>query len=202
MSGATTATVVAYASIAASIAAAGISAYSSVQQGKAAKAQGKYQQQVMANNQILAQRAAKDARERGKRAEFEQNLKTRQLIGRQNTVLAGNGVLIGQDTALDITTDTAEVGKYDALTIRSNAEREALGFLAQGVNFENQGNLARMSGDATARASNLSAIGSVVGAAGSVAGKWYDFNRAGAFKPNTTGSAQPGIGAYNAAYVW
>jgi len=111
------------------------------------------------------------------------------LIGRQNAVLAGNGVLVGQDTALDITTDTAEVGKYDALTIRSNAEREALGFLAQGVNFESQGNLARMSGDATARASNLAAIGSVVGAAGSVAGKWYDFNRTGAFNRTPTISA-------------
>ena len=184
MSGATAAV-----ALAATVAATAISAYGSMQQGKAAKAQGRYQQQVMANNQILAQRAAKDARERGKRAEFEQNLKTRQLIGRQQAVLAGNGVLVGQDTALDITTDTAEAGKYDALTIRSNAEREALGYEAQGVNFENQGNLARMGGDATARAGNMAALGSVVGGASSVAGKWYDFNRTGAFNRTPTISA-------------
>jgi hypothetical protein len=174
-------TTLAVASIAATVLSTAVSVYGQVQQGKAAKAQGQYQAAVARNNQIIAERQAADSRARGKAAEAQQALKTRQLMGRQQAVLASNGVLVGQDTALDLTADTAAIGKFDALNIRSNAEREALGYEAQGVNFGAEAGLAEMRGQAGSRAATTAAFGTVLSSAGSVADKWYGFKKEGVF---------------------
>ena len=82
-----------------------------------------YQAAVARNNRIIAERNAEDARRRG---EFEANVqrqRTQQLIGTQEAFFAGQGVLVGQDSPLDVVADTAALGELDALTIRNNAER-------------------------------------------------------------------------------
>jgi hypothetical protein len=112
--------------------------------------------------------------------------KVRQLGGQQKAVLAANGVLVESGTALDITAETAEVGQLDALTIRANAEREALGFEQQSVNFQAQAgqstaqaNLSTLAGANAASAGTGRAFSSLLTGAGSVASKWYNFNKAG-----------------------
>lgn len=189
-------TTLAAVSIGATVLSTGMSVYGQMQQGKAAQAQANYQRQVAENNAILANRAADDAIERGKIAERNQRLKTEALKGRQRAVMAGNGVVVDAGSALDITSDTAAFGELDALTIRSNAEREAAGFRAQGSNFTNEANLATMSGD-NARSSMYMGIGgSVLSGAGSVAGKWYGFTRAGVGSGMTPG-ASPNYAYYD-----
>jgi len=176
----TTATL-AYASIAASVAGAGISMYGQYQAGQAAKAQGAYQAAVLRNNQIIAGRAAEDARLRGEEASKRKAMETKQLIGRQRAALAGNGVVVDQDSALEITGDTAEMGKWDELTIRSNAEREALGYEAQGMNAGAEAGLALARGQSASSAATLGMAGTFLTGAGTVAGRWYDFQHLGAF---------------------
>lgn len=155
------------------------SAYGQMQQGKADAAQANYQAAVGRNNAILAQRAAEDARARGDEAARRQAVQTKQLAGRQRAVLAANGVLVDQGSALDLTSDTAEIGKLDELTIRSNAEREALGYEAQGMNFTAGAELNSMrAGNATS--SGLGdAFGTLLTGAGSVASKWYQGKKEG-----------------------
>lgn len=147
----------------------------SIQQGNAAKAQADYAAGVAANNAVLAQRAAQDARDRGAVEEARKRQETRQLIGRQNAVLAGNGVLVNQDSALDLTADSAAFGELDALTVKSNAQREALGFETQGMNFQNEASLNRLRGANAQQAGIMGGISSVLGTAGKVAGTWYQF---------------------------
>src|SRR3990167_7412333 len=144
------ASTIAIASLAATVISTGMSVMGQMQAGKAAKSQAAYQAGVMRNNEILAQRSAKDARARGDIAAAKHAADVKKLQGRQRAVLAGNGVVVDQDSALDIVSDTAAQGKHDELTIRSNAEREALGFEAQGANFQAEGALA------TARGANAS----------------------------------------------
>lgn len=189
-------TTLAAVAIGATVLSTGVSVYGQAQQGKAAQNIAKYQQGVAANNAILAERAAQDALDRGKIAERNQRLKTAALIGRQRAVIAGNGAVVDAGSALDLTTDTAGIGELDALTIRSNAEREAAGFRAQGANFTSEANLAGMAG-ANARSSMYTGIGgSVLSGAGSVAGKWYGFTRAGIGSGMTPGSS-PGTAYYD-----
>lgn len=56
----------------------------------------------------------------------------RQLIGTQRTALAANGIMLDQDTALDLVSETAGVGAVDALVAIANAEREAIQTMRRG----------------------------------------------------------------------
>lgn len=168
-------------SIATSVIGGGITAVGQIQQGQAAKQQAAYQAAVARNNAIIAQRQADDARARGEAEARKQALRTRQLIGRQRATLAANGVLVDQDSALDITSDTAALGKLDELTIRSNAEREALGFQAQQANFLSDAGLADATGRASVDAARSAAFGTLLTTAGSVSDKWFRFRNE--FKP-------------------
>jgi hypothetical protein len=148
------------------------------QQAKAQKAQARYRAAVARNNATLAERAAADALARGKIAERRRAIQTRQATGRQRTLLAGAGQLVDEGSALDVTLDTAAIGAQDALTIRSNAQREALGFQQRGVNFQADAGLFDLTGKQAQDTANIQSASAVVSSANSVAGNWYDYNRA------------------------
>lgn len=141
---------------------------------------------IASNNAIHARQLADDARDRGETEVLSFSERVRRLGGQQRAVLAANGVLVDTGSALDITSETAETGQLDALTIRANAEREALGFEQQANNFEAasgnqiaQANLQTMAGASAASAGNARGLSSLLTGAGSVASKWYQFNAAG-----------------------
>ena len=124
---------------------------------KAAEANAKVQT-IMAN----------DALERGKAAEASQRRKTAALKGKQAAMFGASGGEINTGSSLEILADTAQFGELDALRIRSNAEREAFGFLSAAAISTAQGKNAQTS-------ANLSAFGTVLGGAGAVSGKWDVF---------------------------
>ena len=157
----------------------GVQAYGQIQQGKAAKARANYQAAVARNNQIIANRAAEDARKRGTLEANLQRQKSRQLVEQQRASIAGAGVLVDQDSALGTTIATAGLGELDALTIQSNAEREALNFEAQGVNFQTEAQLRTFEGKQAVSSSYLKAGGTLLTGFGSVAQKWYIFDKLG-----------------------
>ncbi len=142
----------------------------------------RYQAQVAANNKIIADRAAADARKRGEVNANIQRQKSRQLVGRQRAALAGAGVVVDINSALSLTADTAGMGELDALTVKSNAEREALGFQAKAMQFGAEAGLKRANATNTLAAGNFSAASTLVTGFGSVADKWYGFKAGGAFK--------------------
>jgi hypothetical protein len=154
--------------------------------GEAAANQAAYQGAVARNNQILSERAAQDAIQRGGVEESRSRMETSRLIGRQRAALAASGQVVDTGTALNITADTAGLGELDAQTIRSNAEREAYNLRIQGSNFGADATLREMSGrqaltDARYNMAGtlLSGIGSGAssfsgGKLGTVADKWYN----------------------------
>lgn len=107
-----------------------------------------YEQAIALRNQEIAELAAEDARERGRVKAAAEARRTKQLIALQRVALAGQGQLVDFGSALDLTADTAATGKLDELTIRNNAEREALGFEVGALNFESDAELARLRADA------------------------------------------------------
>lgn len=147
--------------------------------GKAQAENARFRAGVARNNKILADRASADATLRGESDARLQEQRTRQLIGRQRAILAANGIVVDQDSALDITEDTASIGAMDAETIRRNAAREALNFDAQGANFVAQSQLLENEGNSSASAGRRESFGTVLGGIGSVATKWKSFSDLG-----------------------
>lgn len=140
-----------------------------IQQGNAAAAAGKYNQQIAEMNAKIADKQARDALERGKIEEQNKRKQVAQISGAQTAAMAANGVDIAFGSPLDTLVDTAIQGELDALTIRSNAYREEYDFKVKGANSRAQGRLARMEGDAAKTGALLGAAGTVLGGATKVA---------------------------------
>jgi len=157
----------------------GVAAYGAHQEGVAAKQQADYQAAVAKNNSILAQRAADDARARGGIEASQQRLKTLQLIGSQRASAAARGVLVDSGSAAYQIADTAAMGELDALTIRNNAEREALGFEAQGANFQGEQRLLKATGKNAVTASNYKVGATLLNSASTTGSQYAQYKSVG-----------------------
>jgi len=159
------------------VASTAMSVMGSIQQGKAAEAQGKYQAQVAANNAMLAKQQGDDAIARGKQEEQAHRRRVGQTIGMQRANIAGSGFDLGDLTSQDIMGDSAKWGEIDAFTIRDNAAREAWGYEIQGMNYTADGQLARARGEQSRKASYWSAAGDLLGGATKFSGQYSDWNK-------------------------
>lgn len=136
-----------------------------------------YNAQVAEMNATLSQRRAKDATERGARAEQQKRQEVAQLQGRQRAAMAANGVDVGYGSALDTLIDTAYLGELDALTIRRNAARESYDYEVDAVNGRADAGLSRMNADAAVTGGYLDAAGTILGGASSAYKGYRDYNR-------------------------
>lgn len=136
---------------------------SQIQAGNAQAAAANYNAQVAEMNATLADRAAKDALERGAREEQQKRMEIAQLQGRQRAAMAANGVDLTFGSPLDALVDTATMGELDALTIRRNAAREAFDIEVQGVNHRADATLSRMNASSARTGGFLDAAGTVLG---------------------------------------
>lgn len=142
---------IAIASLAVAAVGAGVGAYSAVAAGENAKETADYNAKVNEN-------AALDARQRGAVAAAEHAQKTRRMIATQMATASANGVQANTGTPLDIITDTAGMGKLDALRLLNNAGREAQG-------FNDQASLLRVQGQNAQTAGMLNAGAAILGSA-------------------------------------
>ena len=119
--------------------ATGVSAYS-------AREQGKYQAAVAEQNAEAPERSAADARIQATAEGEQQRNRYKGIIGRQATATAASGIDVQSGTALDLFTETATLGEFDAQVTASNVRRQAYGLESQAVGQRQQGRLARASG--------------------------------------------------------
>jgi hypothetical protein len=190
--GISAATIIAGASLAVGAAGTAMSAMGQAQQQQAQQqamamqgAQAVYAGQVARQNQTFAQqqgeRQAADAKARGEVAEASRRRLMGQQIGEQQARLAGQGTdLEGSPT--DILGDTAAAGEFDALTIRSNAAREAYGYKLSGeMAGAGYGNDATMAGykagNSSYTPSYLGAGASLLAGASNLGEKWLRFQQ-------------------------
>ncbi len=181
------------------IASLALSAFSTVakisadrQAAKAQQNRANYEAAVARNNQILQEQLAvnvleqgrviqEDIKERGAIAEHLQRREVRGLIGIQRAALAGSGVEVDTGSALDITSDTAAIGEFEALSTRADtarairdtnfqAERAAFAHRTQGQAFGAEAELARLRGF-----SPDTSIGTALSGAGSILGRFAVF---------------------------
>lgn len=134
-----------------------------IQQGQAQAASARYNAQVAEMNARMADRAAKDALERGKLEEQKQREKTAQIIGQQRAGMAANGLDLSFGSPLDTLVDTATLGELDALTIRANTYRDERDIRQQGANYRGQAGMYRAGASSALSGGYLNAAGTLLG---------------------------------------
>lgn len=149
-------------------------------------------------NAQVAELQSLDAVERGAEEESRFRTTVRGMIGTQRAGQAAGNIDVSFGSAVDVQADAAFLGELDALTIRTNAAREAWGYKVQGAdlrqralimrqegrNLEEMARLGAMgtraAGSATATANYLGAAGSLIGGTTSLLQLRYGFQHAGA----------------------
>lgn len=111
------------------------------QQANAQAASATYQAQVARNNATVQEWNARNAEKVGVVTEDRQRQKTALAIGTERAALASQGGDVDSGSPVDIMSDTARAGTFDALTIRSNAATRAWGFRVAADNANAQAGL-------------------------------------------------------------
>lgn len=142
-----------------------------IQQAQATASANKFNAQVAEMNANLADRRARDAIERGAQEEQRKRQEVAQIKGKQVAAMAANGVDLTFGSPLDTIVDTAVLGELDALTIRTNAYREAYEHRVDAVNKRADASMSRAAAKNAATAGYIGAAGTVLTGAGKAYGQ-------------------------------
>lgn len=161
--------------------ATGIKAYGAVKEGEAAQASANYNAAVQRANAAQAKSNQQLASQAGMAQEGMFQQKTRAETGQTIANQAGSGVDVNSGSATDVQASQAELGQLDAMTIRSNATKEAYGYQVQEVNDKAQANLDVFEGKNAKKASIINAAGTLIGGASDAATSYQKYKMAGSF---------------------
>ncbi len=152
-------------------------AYNQIRAGQAAKKAGEAERRaaeasadLAEYNAAVADLQATDAVARGAEDESRFRTSVRGLIGAQRAGIAAGNVDVGWGSAVDVQADAAFLGELDALTIRTNAAREAWGYQVQAEDLRKRATIAREEGVMLEAAGRERRTSALVGAAGTVLG--------------------------------
>jgi len=123
----------------ATLAATAITAAGQIQQGKT-------QSEIANFNADTARFQAEAAQKEGYAAEERQLAKVKQIRAQQEVIMGAGGLDPTTGTAAQVLDQTTKMGTLDALTLRTNAARQAWGYTTQATNSELQGSMARTAG--------------------------------------------------------
>ena len=163
-----------------------LTATSQIQQGRAARQQGRTQEAIAQRNALLAERQAEAEQQAAVEAARQQEREGKALKGKQRATIAKAGVLT-RGTPLSVIVETAETLDADRLTILREGAISAAQRKGQAGILRAQGAAAKARGKATGRAANLAAAGTILTTVGSAA----TIRSAGTFKTKTLRSQSP-----------
>lgn len=156
-------------------------AVGAVQQGQAQASAAEYNAQLSNRNAAVAKENANIAGQAGSEQAYIQSQKTRAEVGSIKASQAASGIDVNSGSALDVRTSARELGELDALTVRSNATKEAYGYVNQAANFKSQANLDEFEAKNDKTASYISGASTLLGAAASGADQFYKYQLQGGF---------------------
>lgn len=130
----------------------GISAASSVMGGFATSESDQYRAAIAENNAVLAKQDATWAIQSGETQAVNKGMEVRAKVGAEKASQGGSGIDVNSGSAAAVRTGTQSLGMLDAMTIRSNAARQAYGY-----------DVAAASDTAEAQLDRSAATGAIVG---------------------------------------
>lgn len=160
--------------IAASIGSAVMGGIGAIQQGNAASAASAYNAQMAANNaKIATQNAAFTAAE-GEANSAQEQAKTRATVAATLANQGASGVDVNTGSAVDVRASESKLGMLNAMTIRSNAARQAYGYQTEAASDRAQSNVYKSQAKNDKTAGYLNAGATVLGGLGqaSMYQKW------------------------------
>lgn len=171
----------------------GLDAYGRWKAGSAEKKAGEAQRRVAEEqakladfNAAVADLQAQDAITRGLDEESRYRLSVKALVSSQRVGYAAGNLDVNYGSAVDVQADAAYLGELDALTIRTNAAREAWGFRVEGEDLRKRADIARKEGvmlEAAGRqrqtAARIGAVSSIVGGSAQLLQAKYGSGKAG-----------------------
>lgn len=159
------------ASIATTLAGAGISAYSSYQQGKTAEA-------MADRNASIADNAAKNQAEASAENSKRMREDNQKQLARIRAQMAGSGVLQNTGSSLDTIGSAASDLELRTMDLFRDGE-------ARQTILMNDASIRRWEGSQAAQAGKIGAIGSLIGGLSSAAGTYSDFKKSGVIRTGT-----------------
>ena len=138
--------------------------------GEAQRAAAESGAELQEYNAQVAELQAKDALERGAEQESGFRMQVRGAVGAQRAGFAAGNIDVSSGSAVDVQADAAFLGELDALTIRTNAAREAWGFKVQASDLRQRAQIARREGVYLEAAGRTQAQAAYLGAAGTLLG--------------------------------
>lgn len=166
-------------------------------QAEAEQAQANYQAQVSANNAIIANQNAEMATAAGNAQAENKGLASAEQIGAIRAAAAAGNVDVNTGTNALVQKSQREVANLDVNTIRSIAAQKAYGYKVAAEQASEQGQVYRAAAKEAPIAGDIAAGGTILGGAGSLAGKWATWQQYGSNPFDSGGGG--GIAAPNEA---
>jgi len=157
----------------------GVGALGSLMGGQAQKNAYGYQAAVAQMNAKIANANAEHAVQVGEKEAQISGMQTRAQIGETKAIQSGTNLDVNKGSAVDVRASEADIGKDNEMTIRSNAAWTAYGYKVEAAKDTAQANLDMMAGENSQKSGLLGAFTSLLGGAGSVSGKWLEYQRQG-----------------------
>jgi hypothetical protein len=142
---------------------------------QAQSANAAYQAQVAQNNAIIAGRNAGMETESGEIKSGNQELKTRAGIGKTLATQGASGVDVNVGSSAKVRGAEAELGRLDALTIRSDAAKKAYAYQTQESNFTAESGLDQSKASQASDAAPFAFGGSLLSSASTVGGNYFKY---------------------------
>jgi hypothetical protein len=150
-----------------------------LEQGQAAASAAKYNAAVAAANAKVAGRNAAIAGMSGSAQAAMSSQKTRAMVGALAANEAAGNIDVNRGSAVDTRASAQSLGELDALTIRSNAAREAYGYQTQQASLEAESNLSRVQASNDLTAGYISGASTFLGSESSAALNYAKYQQAG-----------------------
>jgi hypothetical protein len=149
--------------------------------GEAQKQMYDYQAGVASLNAQISRQNATYATQVGEIQATQAGLQGAQRMGKIRASQGASGLDVNSGSSKQVQDSQAEITKFDAAAIRSNAARTAFNYENAAVGFSSQAQMDTIAGKNARMSGLISAGSSLIGASASVANQWLRGNQLGMF---------------------
>jgi hypothetical protein len=167
-------------SIASAVAGTAVSAIGAEKTASAESQAAAANAQIAAENQQAAQQNAAQASMAGEQQAAISQQRTRARMGGIIASEAAGGIDVNSGSAQQVQASNRAIGLEDALTIKSNAARQAYGYEVQGTNFGAQASLDTAQAANASQAGDITAASTILGGASTASSNYAKFLQSGA----------------------
>lgn len=156
-----------------------LGAFGAFQQGQAQAQAAKYNSIVAQHNANQATLNAAMTMEAGNAQVAAEGRKNRATMGEIKAQQAASGINVNTGSTADVQQSAHELGELDALTVRSNAAKEAYGYQVQSKNFEAESQLKKIEASHDLEASYINSGTTFLGSASDASTNYARYTMAG-----------------------